>query len=75
MFQCITLLGTYVNTKQWSVSKMKQHYDIRLPKLIQIIFQKDKSYYFSNRIAISIMTTVKGNIVDWVDTIFKQLQR
>ncbi len=50
---------------------MKQHYDICFPTLIQIIYQKDKVYYFNNIIAISIMTTMKGNIVDWVNTVFK----
>jgi hypothetical protein len=30
MFQHITLLGAYVKTKQWSDSKMKPPYDIRL---------------------------------------------
>lgn len=71
MLQCIALLVAYVNIEQWSVSKMKQHYDICLPTLIQIIYQKDKVYYFNNIIAISIMITMKGKIVDWVDTIFK----
>lgn len=54
---------------------MKQHYDIRFPTLIQIIYHKDKVYYFSTRIPISIMTIMKGNIVYLADIIFKQLQR
>ncbi len=38
MLQHITLLGAYVKTKQWSVSKMKPPYDICLPTLIQVIY-------------------------------------
>jgi hypothetical protein len=34
MFQHIALLTTYVNTKQWSVNKMKEPYDIGLPTII-----------------------------------------
>jgi hypothetical protein len=64
MFQRITLLGAYVNIEQWSVNKMKEPYDIHLLAFIQIIYQKDKVYYFSNRNAISIMTIVKGKEVD-----------
>jgi hypothetical protein len=30
MFQCIVLPRTYVNTKQWNVSNMKETYDICL---------------------------------------------
>ncbi len=54
---------------------MKEPYDICLPALIQVIYQKDKVYYFSNRNAIFVMTDVKGNVVDQVDTLFKQLQK
>jgi hypothetical protein len=64
MFQRITLLGAYVNIEQWSVNKMKEPYYIHLLAFIQIIYQKDKVYYFSNRNAISIMTIVKGKEVD-----------
>jgi hypothetical protein len=43
---------------------MKELYDICFRTLIQVIYQKDKVYYFSNRNAISIMTSMKGNVVD-----------
>ncbi len=71
MLQCITLLGWYVNIEQWSVNKMKKPCDNRLLAFIQIIYQKDKVYFFSNRNAISIMTIVKGKEVDWANNLFK----
>ncbi len=63
----------YVNTKKWSVRKMKEPYDIHLPAFIQIIYQRNKVCYFSNINAISIMITLKGKEVNWIDTLFKQL--
>jgi hypothetical protein len=43
MFQRIALLGAYVNTKQWSVSKMKAPYDIRLLTLIHVFTKRIRS--------------------------------
>jgi hypothetical protein len=73
MFYCITLLRAYVKTKQWSVSKMKPPYDIHLPTLIQVIYQRNNVCYFSNKNAIPIMTIVQGKVIDWANTLFKQL--
>jgi hypothetical protein len=68
MFQHIALLRVYVKTKQWSVSKMKPPYDIHLPALIQVIYQRDKICYFNNKNVMSIMTTLQRKAIDWVDT-------
>jgi hypothetical protein len=54
---------------------MKPPYDIRLPTLIQVICKRDKVSYFNNKNIISIMTIMQGKVVDWVDILFKQLQR
>jgi hypothetical protein len=64
MFQHIALLGAYVNAKQWNVSKMKNPYNMWLPTLIQIIYKRDKVYYFSNKNAISTMIAIKGKYVN-----------
>jgi len=42
--------------RTWSVSKMKTPYDICFLALIQIMYQKDKFCYFSNKNVIFIMT-------------------
>jgi hypothetical protein len=62
-----------VKTKQLNVSKMKPHCDIHLPTIIQVIYQRDKVCYFSNKNAIPIMTIVQGKATDWANTLFKQL--
>jgi hypothetical protein len=54
----------YVKIKEWSVNKMKPPYDIHLPPLIQVIYQRDKVCYFGNKNAISIMSTVQGKAID-----------
>jgi hypothetical protein len=59
VLQWIVLVGAYINIKQWSVSKMKTSYDICFPTLIQIMYQRNKVYCFSNRNVIFIMTMVK----------------
>jgi hypothetical protein len=64
-----------VRIEQWSVNMMKPPYDIHFPTLIQIIYQRDKTYYFNNKNVISIMTIMQGKVVDWADTLFKQLQK
>jgi hypothetical protein len=43
---------------------MKKPYDICFLALIQVIYQRDKVYYFDNINAISIMTSMKGNVVN-----------
>jgi hypothetical protein len=63
MFQHIALLGIYVNVEQWSIGKMKNPYDILFPTLAQIIYHKDKLWYFSNKSVISIMMVIKGKYV------------
>jgi hypothetical protein len=67
MLLSIALQGAYVNIEQWSVNKMKEPYDILLPTLIQVIYQRDN--------AISIMTNVIGKAINWEDTLFKQMQK
>jgi hypothetical protein len=71
MFQHIALLGTYVNGEQWSVDKMKNPYDILFLALVQIIYHKDKLWYFSNKSVISIMMAIKGKYVHCTDIMFK----
>jgi hypothetical protein len=54
---------------------MKLPYDICLHALIQVIYQRDKIYYFNNKNVISITTIVQGKTIDWANILFKQLQR
>ncbi len=49
MLQHIALPRAYVKIEHWSVGEMKPPYDIRLFALIQVIYQKDNVYYFSNK--------------------------
>jgi hypothetical protein len=42
---------------------MKTSYDICFPTLIQITYQRNKVYCFSNRNVIFIMTMVKGKSI------------
>jgi hypothetical protein len=71
MFQGIDLPRTYGNAEQWNFSKIKTPYDIHFPTLIQIMYKRDKVYYFSNKNVISIIIKVQGKFVDWANTMFK----
>ncbi len=59
------LAKSVLKTEQWSVSKIKPPYDIHLPALILVIYQRDKFCYFNNRNAISIMIAMQGKVIDW----------
>jgi hypothetical protein len=54
---------------------MKPPYDVHFLILIQIIHQKDKVYYFSNKNVIFVMMANWGKSVDWVDIMFKHLHK
>jgi hypothetical protein len=43
---------------------MKEPYDIYFHAIIQVVYQRYKDYYFSNKNAISIMATMKGKTID-----------
>jgi hypothetical protein len=60
-----------VKVRQWNVSKMWPPYDIHLPTLIQVSYQRAKFCYFSNRNAILIMIVMQEKVVDWANTLFK----
>jgi hypothetical protein len=45
-------------------NKVKPPYDIRLPTFIQVVYERDKVYYFSSRNVISIMIIVQGKAID-----------
>jgi hypothetical protein len=66
MFQDIDLPRTYGNAEQWNFSKIKTPYDIHFPTLIQIVYKRDKVYYFSNKNVISVIIKVQGKFVDWL---------
>jgi hypothetical protein len=71
MFQHITLPRVYINVKQWSVSIMKSPYDLHFPTFIQIVYKRDRVYYFNNINVISMMIEDQGKFVDWANTMSK----
>jgi hypothetical protein len=60
MFKNIALHGTYISSKQWSVSKMKSPYDIKFLAIIQVIYKRDNVCYFKNKIVISLRKAFVG---------------
>jgi hypothetical protein len=46
-------------------------YDVCFPSLIEIIYQRDKVYYFNK----NVIFNDDNKCIDWVDTMFRKLHR
>jgi ABC-type dipeptide/oligopeptide/nickel transport system ATPase subunit len=53
-FKNITRVDAFVNKEQWSVIRMKEEYHAMFVTILQIIHQRERLAYFSNRIAITL---------------------
>jgi hypothetical protein len=60
MLQGVVFLRAYTNIERWNVSKMKEPCTNRFFALIQVIYQRNKLYCFSNKNDISVMTIDQG---------------
>jgi len=59
-FKNIFGLDAFVNKEQWSVIRMKEDNHTRFVAIMQIIYQRKRLTYFSNRIAITYNLANKG---------------
>jgi hypothetical protein len=50
----------FVNKDQWNIIQMTEEYHARFVTILQIIYQREKLTYFSNRIAIILNLANKG---------------
>jgi len=51
IIKSIAQLDAFINKKQWNVIWMKEEYHARFATILQIVYQRKRLTYFSNRIA------------------------
>jgi hypothetical protein len=54
---------------------MKEKYHVRFATIVQIIYQREKSAYFSNRIAIIFNLANKGKKINYCFIMLTQMSR
>jgi hypothetical protein len=55
----------YTNAKQWNVNKCKLPISVRFPKVIFVIYQREKVNNMSNKNALTFMKVEEGIEADW----------
>lgn len=65
----------FVNKEQWSVIRMMEKYHARFATIMQIIYQREKSAYFSNHIAITFNLENKGKKINYYFIILTQMSK